>query len=152
MMSLGIAELFQRMWKMHSGENFADKATDPLYKNLSNVMVVMWNMTDKCTALCEHSLDVGVHKDALKYMNAINPEETNIFRYAELQTNQINGIMNVDNNGNGNNTYCIFLCAAESVQCQIELNGQMGVFLCGWLALPLSVTLRYRRQLRVLQK
>jgi len=82
MMSFGIAELFQRIWKMHSDENFVDKATDPLYVNLSNVMVVMWNMTDKCTALCEHSLDIGVHKDALKYMNAIDPQDTSNLRYA----------------------------------------------------------------------
>ena len=88
MMSLGVAELFQRMWKLHSGENFVDKATDPLYINLSNIMVVMWNMTDKCTTLCEHSLDIGVHEDALKFMNAINPQETNSFRYAELQTDR----------------------------------------------------------------
>lgn len=82
MMSLGIAELFQQIWKMHSDENFVDKSTDPLYLNMSNIMVVMWNMTDKCTALCEHSLDVEVHKDALKYMNAIDPQETNNIRYA----------------------------------------------------------------------
>lgn len=84
MMSLGTAELFQRMWKLHSSEDFADKTTDPLYINLSNIMVVMWNMTDKCRALCEHSLNIGVHKDALKHMSAINPQETNSARYAEL--------------------------------------------------------------------
>ena len=83
MMSLGVAELFLRMWMLHSGENYVDKATDPLYRNLSDIMIVMWNMTDKCTALCEHSLNIDVHKDALTYMNAINPEETNIFRCAE---------------------------------------------------------------------
>ena len=83
MMSLGIAELFLRIWKMHSGENFVDKATDPLYRNLADIMIVMWNMTDKCTALCEHSLNIGVHKDALKYMSAVNPHETNNFRCAE---------------------------------------------------------------------
>ena len=81
LMSLGIAELFQHMWKQHSGENYLDKTTDPLYTNLSNVMVVMWNMTDKCTALCEHSLDIGIHKDALKYMNAVDPQDTGNFRY-----------------------------------------------------------------------
>ena len=83
-MSLGIAELFQQMWKLHASENFVDKASDPLYFNLVNVMVVMWNMTDKCTALCEYSLGIGVHKDALKYMNAINPQDTNNIRYADL--------------------------------------------------------------------
>jgi len=82
MMSLGVAELFQRMWKLHGNENFIDKATDPLYGNLSSIMVVMWNMTDKCTKLCEHSLDIGVYKDALKYMNTINPQETNVLRYS----------------------------------------------------------------------
>jgi len=81
MLSLGIAELFQRMWKQHCDENWVEKSTDPLYVNLSNVMVVMWNMTDKCTALCEHALDIGVHKDALRYMNAIDPHETEVFRY-----------------------------------------------------------------------
>jgi len=86
LMSLGIAELFQQMWKLHASENFVDKASDPLYVNLVNVMVVMWNMTDKCTALCEHSLGIGVHKDALKYMNAINPQDTNYIRYADLHT------------------------------------------------------------------
>jgi len=85
MMRQGIAELFQRMWKIHSGENFA---SNPLYGNLSNIMVVMWNMTDKCTALCERSLNIGLHKDALKYMNAINPEDTiDNLRYTDLQTN-----------------------------------------------------------------
>lgn len=83
MMSCGIAELFQQIWRLHSSENFADKATDPLYLNMSNIMVVMWNMTDKCTALCEHALNIGVHKDALKYMNAINPQETNNLRYMQ---------------------------------------------------------------------
>jgi len=84
-MSFDIAELFQRMWKLHSSENFADKGTDPLYANLSSIMIVMWNMTDKCTALCEHSLNIGIHWDALKYMDAINPQETSNLRYAELQ-------------------------------------------------------------------
>jgi len=88
MLSMGIAELFLQIWKTHFGENFVDKANDPLYRNLSDVMVVMWNMTDKCTALCEHSLNIGVHKDTLKYMNAVNPEETNNLRFAELQANQ----------------------------------------------------------------
>ena len=83
MMSLGVAELFQQMWMLHSGKNFVDKTTDPLYSNLANIMVVMWNMTDKCTALCEHSLSVGVHRDALKYMNAVNPQDTNNLRYAD---------------------------------------------------------------------
>ena len=72
------------MWKQHSSENYVDKTTDPLYTNLSNVMVVMWNMTDKCTALCEHSLDIGIHKDALKYMNAVDPQDTSNFRYIIL--------------------------------------------------------------------
>ena len=87
MTSLSIAELFQQMWKLHSSENFVDKATDPLYANLSNMMVVMWNMTDKCTALCEHALSIGVHKDALKYMSDVNPQETDNLRYAQLQRN-----------------------------------------------------------------
>jgi len=87
MMSFGIAELFLQIWKTHSGENYVNKATDPLYRNLSDIMVVMWNMTDKCTALCEHSLDVEVHKDALNYMNAVNPSETSNLRFAELQAN-----------------------------------------------------------------
>ena len=83
MMSFGIAELFQQIWTLHSSENFVDKATDPLYLNLSNIMIVMWNTTDKCTALCEHALNIGVHKDALKYMNAINPQETKNIRYMQ---------------------------------------------------------------------
>jgi len=83
MMSLGIAELFQRVWRLHFSENFVSKATDPLYVNLANIMIVMWNMTDKCTALCEHALNIGVHKDALKYMSAIHPQDTNNFRYAD---------------------------------------------------------------------
>ena len=86
MMSSGMAEVFLRMWKVHSDENYVDKATDPLYFNLSNAMVVMWNMTDKCTALCEHSLDLGIHKDALQYMSAIDPDDTNNLRYASHRT------------------------------------------------------------------
>ena len=69
MTSLDVTELFQGMWRRHFMDDFfaiIDK--QDLLCNMTNMMVTVWNMTDKCDEMCQRCIDIGVHSEILAYL------------------------------------------------------------------------------------
>jgi len=68
--SLQFVEIFQRHWK-DNFESVVPETCDPFdwYKAYA-LLLVMWNMSDKCSTICERILKVELHSDLLNFLES----------------------------------------------------------------------------------
>ena len=76
---LGITTLFEKIWKTHFTDAFPDDIGEDLWKCMRNILLVMWNGTDRSIKLSQSVLDNKTYLSVINWLNhpKIMPERTN---------------------------------------------------------------------------
>lgn len=94
--SLGVAELFKKIWAKHFEMDFLSKENKLTGDILTGILVVMWNFTDKSRLLCERVHQIGLHIPILNYLSSayLEPSKTAHLEFKRL----VSGLMGILHN------------------------------------------------------
>ena len=65
---LGATSLFEKIWKTQFVDSFPDNVAEEAWKNMKDILLVMWNGTDRSTKLAQTVLDTKTHLYVIKWL------------------------------------------------------------------------------------
>lgn len=94
--SLGLVELFQRIWEKYFEMDFLSAKNKLMGAITTGILVVMWNFTDKSRILCEKVHQKGLQNAILKYLSSkyLEPSKTSQLTYKRI----VSGMMGILHN------------------------------------------------------